>query len=96
MSLCSLLEVFTCFLPIFSVSHFTEPEGIVEIKFRRDKVAAVMERLDETYASLKAASNDSTKSSEERAKSAEQLKAREAFLQPTYLQIAHLYADLHE
>ena len=30
-----------------------EPEGIVEIKMRRDKIQTLMERLDSTYASLK-------------------------------------------
>jgi len=55
-----------------------------------------MARLDETYASLKAATTDASKSAEERAKSAELLKQRESFLQPTYMQIAHLYADLHD
>lgn len=55
-----------------------------------------MERLDEKYARLKAESKDAARSAEDRAKSAEQLKARETSLYPTFLQIAHLYADLHE
>jgi acetyl-CoA carboxylase/biotin carboxylase 1 len=48
-----------------------------------------MERLDSTDASLKQERNDA-------AKSVELLAAREAYLQPTYEQIALLYADLHE
>lgn len=79
-----------------SPSVFAEPEGIAEIKYRRDKVLATMERLDENYARLKAESKDAARSAEDRAKSAEQLKARETSLYPTFLQIAHLYADLHE
>ncbi|KIJ20620.1 hypothetical protein PAXINDRAFT_165527 [Paxillus involutus ATCC 200175] len=73
-----------------------EPEGIVEIKMRRDKILTLMERLDSPYASLKAASKDSSKSAEERAGAAEALADRETLLQPTYKQIALLYADLHD
>jgi len=73
-----------------------EPEGIVEIKMRRDKILVLMERLDSTYASYKRDSTDSTKSEEERATAAQLLVARETFLQPTYRQMALLYADLHE
>jgi acetyl-CoA carboxylase/biotin carboxylase 1 len=73
-----------------------EPEGLVEIKMRRDKILALMDRLDPTYSSLKRDSNDSSKSAEERSKASEALAEREAYLQPTYKQIALLYADLHE
>lgn len=73
-----------------------EPEGVVEIKMRKDKIARLMERLDETYASLKKASVDTTKTQEERTEAAAQLSRREQLLQPTYKQIALLYADLHE
>lgn len=73
-----------------------EPEGIVEIKMRRDKILSLMERLDSTYASLKTASKDSSKSDEEKAAASKALDDRETLLQPTYKQIALLYADLHE
>lgn len=73
-----------------------EPEGIVEIKMRRDKILTLMERLDTEYASLKRDSKDSAKSAGERAAAAAALLKRETFLQPTYKQIALLYADLHE
>ncbi|OCH83943.1 acetyl CoA carboxylase [Obba rivulosa] len=73
-----------------------EPEGIVEIKMRRDKVVKLMERLDPTYATLKKASADSSISPEERAAAGEALEERESLLQPTYKQIALLYADLHD
>ncbi|KAJ6493608.1 acetyl-CoA carboxylase [Mycena vitilis] len=73
-----------------------EPEGIVEIKMRRDKVVKIMERLDSTYASLKRDSNDASKTSDERAAASSALASRETFLQPTYQQIALLYADLHD
>ena len=73
-----------------------EPEGIVEIKMRRDKIVQLMERMDSQYAALKGDSKDASKSSEERAAAADALEKREAHLQPTYKQIALLYADLHE
>lgn len=73
-----------------------EPEGIVEIKYRRDKVLATMARLDSTYAELLAASTDSTKSVDEQNASKEKLTAREKHLMPTYQQIALLYSDLHD
>ncbi|KAF9077899.1 acetyl-CoA carboxylase [Rhodocollybia butyracea] len=73
-----------------------EPEGIVEIKFRQNKVVALMERLDTEYASLKRTSKDNTKTAEERAAASAALERRESVLQPTYKQIALLYADLHD
>ncbi|KAJ7449654.1 acetyl-CoA carboxylase [Mycena latifolia] len=73
-----------------------EPEGIIEIKMRRDKIVKLMERLDSTYASLKRDSNDASKTPEQRAAASSALASRETFLQPTYKQIALLYADLHD
>lgn len=73
-----------------------EPEGIVEIKYRKDKVLATMARLDSEYAQLKAASTDTTKSAEEQTAAKEKLLAREKHLWPTYQQIALLYSDLHD
>lgn len=73
-----------------------EPEGIVEIKYRKDKVLATMARLDSEYAQLKAASTDTTKSAEEQSAAKEKLLAREKHLWPTYQQIALLYSDLHD
>ncbi|RDB23409.1 Acetyl-CoA carboxylase [Hypsizygus marmoreus] len=73
-----------------------EPEGIVEIKIRRDKILALMERLDPTYASLKRDSQNTYKTAEERAAATTELTKREAFLQPTYRQMALLFADLHD
>lgn len=73
-----------------------EPEGVVEIKMRRDKITRLMERMDSPYAALKKTSKDTSKTPEERAAAVESLEKREALLQPTYKQIALLYADLHE
>jgi len=73
-----------------------EPEGVIEIKMRRDKITRLMERMDSPYAALKKATKDTSKTPEERAAAVESLEKREALLQPTYKQIALLYADLHE
>ncbi|KAF7965766.1 hypothetical protein HWV62_41984 [Athelia sp. TMB] len=73
-----------------------EPEGIVEIKMRREKILTLMDRLDPTYAEHKRDSKDSTKTEEERAKAVQDLAAREKFLQPSYKAMALLYADLHD
>ncbi|GJJ11159.1 hypothetical protein Clacol_005391 [Clathrus columnatus] len=73
-----------------------EPEGVVEIKLRREKILALMERLDSQYAAFKKDSQNSSKSPQERAMAAEQLAARETFLQPSYKQLALLYVDLHD
>jgi len=73
-----------------------EPEGIVEIKLRKDKITALMTRLDETYRTLKAASSDKTKSAEEVANATNELAKREKFLWPTYSQLALQFADLHD
>ncbi|KAF9266806.1 hypothetical protein L218DRAFT_1074678 [Marasmius fiardii PR-910] len=73
-----------------------EPEGLVEIKLRRDKLLSLMERMDSEYASLKKASKDASKTADERATATTALAERESFLTPTYKQIALLYADLHD
>ncbi|KZW01238.1 hypothetical protein EXIGLDRAFT_603199 [Exidia glandulosa HHB12029] len=73
-----------------------EPEGVVEIKLRREKLLGLMDRLDATYAGHKRASLDKTKSDEERAQAAELLAKREQELQPAYKSLALLYADLHD
>jgi acetyl-CoA carboxylase/biotin carboxylase 1 len=61
----------------------------------RDKILTLMERLDPTYALLKKNSKGAA-SAEERIEASELPADREMFLQPTYKQIALLYADLHE
>lgn len=63
---------------------------------RRDKILALMDRLDSKYSTLKKESQDTSKSKEEIDAVTSQLKDHEADLMPTYMQIAHLYADLHE
>lgn len=72
-----------------------EPEGMVGIKFRRDKLIATMARLDPTYADLKKKLAAQT-SPEENSKISAQLAAREAALLPIYSQISVQFADLHD
>lgn len=73
-----------------------EPEGIVEIKLRKDKILAMMERLDETYRTLKAKSSDASLSAADAATVKADLTTREKTLMPLYQQIALQFADLHE
>lgn len=76
-----------------------EPEGMVGIKFRRDKLVAAMERLDPEYRELKqkVKSAESNKENpEETAKVSAQLQAREKLLMPVYQQISVQFADLHD
>ncbi|PPR03190.1 hypothetical protein CVT26_008038 [Gymnopilus dilepis] len=89
-------EQMEMYADVESRAGILEPEGIIEIKMRRDKILSLMERLDSTYASLKRDSKDLSKSAEERAAAAAALSERETLLQPTYKQIALLYADLHD
>lgn len=72
-----------------------EPEGMVGIKFRRDKLIAAMSRLDTQYAELKTKLS-SELSPEEHSKVSAQLAAREAALLPIYSQISVQFADLHD
>ncbi|KAF7731439.1 acetyl-coenzyme-A carboxylase [Apophysomyces ossiformis] len=71
-----------------------EPEGIVEIKYRRPQLLATMERLDERYAELKKQLD--TAEEKDKAEIKRQIEAREQELLPVYQQIAIQFADLHD
>ncbi|EGW34547.1 uncharacterized protein SPAPADRAFT_134536 [Spathaspora passalidarum NRRL Y-27907] len=73
-----------------------EPEGMVGLKYRRDKLLATMQRLDPTYAQLKARLNESNLSPEEHAQINAKIVAREKALLPIYAQISVQFADLHD
>ncbi|KAL1303686.1 hypothetical protein AAFC00_007039 [Neodothiora populina] len=73
-----------------------EPEGIVGIKFRREKQLEVMARLDPTYGELKAKISDKSLSAEELAEVKDKMNEREHLLLPVYMQISLQYADLHD
>lgn len=73
-----------------------EPEGMVGIKYRRDKLLATMERLDPTYGELKAKLAATPSSSEEHSQISAKLTAREKVLLPIYAQVSVQFADLHD
>ncbi|KAF9581558.1 acetyl-coenzyme-A carboxylase, partial [Lunasporangiospora selenospora] len=73
-----------------------EPEGIVEIKFRKAQLLSTMERLDEKYRTLKAQYEDASVAGAEREKVKVKLTEREQELMPVYQQIALQFADLHD
>ncbi|OJJ01421.1 hypothetical protein ASPVEDRAFT_41004 [Aspergillus versicolor CBS 583.65] len=73
-----------------------EPEGIVNIKFRREKQLETMARLDPTYGELRRAAQDKNISKEKLSEIKDKMAAREEQLLPVYMQVALQFADLHD
>lgn len=73
-----------------------EPEGMVGIKYRREKLLTTITRLDETYRNLKEKLSDKTLSGEEHQNISIELAEREKVLIPIYSQISVQFADLHD
>ncbi|BCS26346.1 acetyl-CoA carboxylase ACC1 [Aspergillus puulaauensis] len=73
-----------------------EPEGIVNIKFRRDKQLETMARLDPTYGELRRAAQVKNISKERLSEVKDKMAAREEQLLPVYMQVALQFADLHD
>ncbi|KAL2270555.1 hypothetical protein VTJ83DRAFT_2739 [Remersonia thermophila] len=73
-----------------------EPEGIIGIKYRKDKQLATMARLDAKYAHLKKQMTKEGLSKEEIEDIKKQMTEREQQLLPVYAQISLQYADLHD
>ena len=73
-----------------------EPEGIVGIKYRRDRQLDTMARLDPTYGELRASLKAENLSSDEQSDIKVKLTEREQQLLPVYSQIALQFADLHD
>ncbi|MCJ1313429.1 acetyl-coenzyme-A carboxylase [Agyrium rufum] len=73
-----------------------EPEGIINIKYRRDKQLETMARLDDTYRELKRKLADTSLSANEISDIKVKMVAREELLLPVYTQISLQYADLHD
>jgi acetyl-CoA carboxylase/biotin carboxylase 1 len=73
-----------------------EPEGIVNIKYRRDKQLETMARLDPIYAQLKSKLKDTSLSQDEMSSLKVKITAREQLLLPVYSQISLQFADLHD
>src|SRR4051794_17993654 len=73
-----------------------EPEGIVNIKFRRDKQLETMARLDPIYGNLKRALADKNLTTNEQSDIKVKMAQREALLLPVYSQVSLQFADLHD
>ncbi|KAJ9659094.1 acetyl-coenzyme-A carboxylase [Coniosporium apollinis] len=73
-----------------------EPEGIVGIKFRKDRQLETMARLDATYGDLKRRLADPATPREELADIKARMTQREHALLPVYAQISLQFADLHD
>ncbi len=73
-----------------------EPEGTVEIKFRRKDILKTMTRLDTTFSELQNKLKSSTLSADEKRTLEGQQNAREESLASTFHQVAVEFADLHD
>ncbi|RCK66171.1 Acetyl-CoA carboxylase [Candida viswanathii] len=89
-------DIMEMYADVDSRAGVLEPEGMVGIKYRRDKLLATMQRLDPTYAQLKEKLNDSSLSPEEHAQVSTKIVKREKALLPIYAQISVQFADLHD
>uniref|UniRef100_A0A8D0FZT9 acetyl-CoA carboxylase n=1 Tax=Sphenodon punctatus TaxID=8508 RepID=A0A8D0FZT9_SPHPU len=73
-----------------------EPEGTVEIKFRKKDLVKTMRRVDPIYMRLAERLGTPELSPAERKELETKLKEREEFLIPIYHQVAVQFADLHD
>ncbi|XP_059843867.1 acetyl-CoA carboxylase 2 isoform X2 [Hypanus sabinus] len=73
-----------------------EPEGTVEIKFKRKDLVKTMRRLDTICSDLVDQLGSPELSEEVRKDLGAKLKAREDYLFPIYHQVATQFADLHD
>ncbi|KAB8527784.1 hypothetical protein FH972_025436 [Carpinus fangiana] len=73
-----------------------EPDGLIGIKYRKDRQLDTMSRLDDTYRALKVKLADPKATREEQEATKAKLSEREQLLLPVYGQIAHQFADLHD
>jgi acetyl-CoA carboxylase/biotin carboxylase 1 len=73
-----------------------EPEGIIGIKFRREKQLDTMARLDTIYGALRRRAAAKDLSAEEQAEIKAKMTERENLLLPVYTQVTLQFADLHD
>uniref|UniRef100_A0A8C0BI87 acetyl-CoA carboxylase n=1 Tax=Buteo japonicus TaxID=224669 RepID=A0A8C0BI87_9AVES len=73
-----------------------EPEGTVEIKFRRKDLVKTMRRVDPVYIRLAERLGTSARGPADRKELEAKLKEREEFLIPIYHEVAMQFADLHD
>jgi acetyl-CoA carboxylase/biotin carboxylase 1 len=71
-----------------------EPEGIVDVKYRKPQIIAEMMRLDPKMVSLAAALKSASEAQAPAIRA--EIKQREKLLFPTYVQVATHFADLHD
>lgn len=75
-----------------------EPEGVVEIKFRKPDLLRMMHRIDPVLLSLTGGRGDAAKAGAGAGgdASAVAIRAREKALLPIYQQVARQFADMHD
>src|SRR3954454_17300995 len=73
-----------------------EPEGIVNIKYRREKQLDTMARLDPEYGALRKQLADPSLSKDQISVVKDKATAREQLLLPVYMQVSLQFADLHD
>ena len=73
-----------------------EPEGIVGIKFRKERQIETMGRLDPVYGDLKRKLNNPATPQSELTAIKAKMTEREKLLLPVYLQVSLQFADLHD
>ena len=73
-----------------------EPEGMVNIKFRRDKQLETMARLDSVYGDLRRRLADKSLTGDQQSSIKVKMTEREQLLLPVYTQISLQFADLHD
>ena len=79
-----------------SRANVLEPEGTIEIKYRRHDILETMYRLDPTYQHLKDTFTNGSLSGSSRQEVKLQIEKRESELFQVYQQIALSFADLHD
>jgi acetyl-CoA carboxylase/biotin carboxylase 1 len=73
-----------------------EPEGIVGIKFRREKQLDTMARLDPVYGELRRRATKKDITPIEQSEIKANMEQREQLLLPIYTQVSLQFADLHD
>lgn len=89
-------EMMEMYADVESRAGVLEPEGMVGIKFRRDKLLTTMKRLDKRYAELSKEAERKDLSAEESSNIKVKLAEREKLVMPIYQQISVQFADLHD
>lgn len=73
-----------------------EPEGMVGLKYRKERQLETMARLDPAYGELKRRLLEKGHTAQEQTEIKNKMTERENLLLPVYMQIALQYSDLHD